>query len=325
MIDHDDMTPEEMDTGNQELLHDLQRLYAPADEGQMLERVRLRLSATNHDATASARSAWQQASEDGQRESEQWAHTTRSTLMTGRGRAFRWISTIAAVLVAALLVGSLLLVLTHAHQPGTGAPGGAGQQRSGQIRIVGTEQVWQVGWIFNGTGRQTLEVENLVVSHTMYAWFSCSSQGEARVRFNNLEAGKGFSVSCPKTSDAQYGEQPVYKLVAGAPYTINRIYVVVAPGSVWKLQLAVCADAACDQQAVPTPTPMPLTPTPMPTPPMPPLPTQAPIPTPTQAPLQPTPRPVTPTPVPLQPTPTQAPQPMPTQAPQPTPTPAKLH
>ncbi len=314
MIDHDDMAPEEMDTGNQELLQDLQRLYAPADEGQMLERVRMRLSTANHNAAAHTRSAWQQAAEDGQRESGLWTHTTRSALMTGRRRAFRWISTIAALLVAALLVGSLLLVLTHAHQPGTGVPGGAGQQRSGQIRIIGTERVWQIGWTFNGTGRQTLEVENLVVSRAMYAWFSCSGQGEARVRFNNLETGKGFSVDCPKTSDAQYGERPVYKLVAGAPYTIDRIYVVVAPGSTWKLQLAVCAEASCNEPVGPTPTPMPLTPTPMPTPTMPPLPTPTPIlPTPmptlqpTQAPLQPTPRPVTPTPAPLQPTPTPAP------------------
>jgi hypothetical protein len=320
MIDHDDMTPEEMDAGNQELLQDLQRLYAPADEGQMLERVRMRLSAANQEATAHSRSVWQRAAEDGQRTSEQWAHTTRSALTTGRGRAFRWISTIAALLVAALLVGSLLLVLTHARQPGTGAPGGASSQPTkgaGQIKVVGKVQLWFIGWTFNGTGRKTITDLHIDAPYATYAWFSCSGKGQGQVRFNNPETGKGFSVSCPKTSDGhdEDGGQP-YKIIVGAPHIIDRLYVVAEPGSSWMLQLAVCSDAACDQQEEPTPTPMPLTPTPMPTPTISPPPTPTPtvipptpMPTlqPTQAPLQPTPRPVTPTPAPLQPTPTPAP------------------
>src|SRR5579863_4798979 len=115
MTKHDDFTIEELDPDNQPLIEDLQQLYHTYDEDTLsVARVRNRLSGEAGRADG-AKNADYLFARDRQR-----VRFVRNE----RGRTWqRNVSTLVAVLVAALLIGSLLLLVTHTHQGSTTASG----------------------------------------------------------------------------------------------------------------------------------------------------------------------------------------------------------
>lgn len=117
MTNHDDILPEEQAQHYQRLVHDLRQLYTPgAEDGQSLAHIRSLLLLSNnrasetHEATPEptllSRPPEQASREQG------WKRR-RSPRETSRYSA---LSTLVAVLLMALLVGSLVLVLARAHQ-----------------------------------------------------------------------------------------------------------------------------------------------------------------------------------------------------------------
>ena len=190
----------------------------------------------------------------------------------GKGIHRHYLSMIAAVLFATLLVGSLVLVLTHARQTSTGG-GGSGVPTPTMLPTSVYGPGWQVVATFRGTGSETIKGQHIVVHHALGVQFTCVGSGKTSIMLNG-PTGKGFRSLCHVETRGHFS----YKLLAGAPYTIAYIDIGVNKASVWELQLATCVDASlCDPHQGPTPTPA-ATSIPTPTP------TEIPSPTPTPRP-----------------------------------------
>src|SRR5215469_15422099 len=113
----DDLIPEERNEQNQVLIQQLRGTYSrEAEDAQTLARVRERLLQSR--MSSSLHSNYSQIDEMGQFTSK-GGPSRSSRGFHGISRRPR-LSTIAAVLFAALLVSSFILLFTHAHQTGTG-------------------------------------------------------------------------------------------------------------------------------------------------------------------------------------------------------------
>jgi len=112
MTDYEEFTPEEADVRNQAMLQDLEHMYAPADEAQSLEHIRNRLLAAGLRSNFKSVQANEQLMRKTQRE--------RFQLMN---RKVRYLNILAASIVAALIIGSLLFTVTRVYQSSTGGPG----------------------------------------------------------------------------------------------------------------------------------------------------------------------------------------------------------
>src|SRR5215472_8480314 len=113
----DDLIPEERNEQNQVLIQHLRGTYSrDAEDAQALARMRERLLQSR--TSSSLHPVYSQIDEMGQFGSR--GGPSRSS--RGFHGASRWqpLSTIAAVLFAALLVSSFILLFTHAHQTGSG-------------------------------------------------------------------------------------------------------------------------------------------------------------------------------------------------------------
>src|SRR3989442_5612438 len=126
MADLDEPLPEEMHEQNQHLIHDLQHMYhTDPQKAERLARIHQRLL-TNRDGSAYDHESTQQRymtpNTQQARTNNRSMKQIRSTVIEGGLWQHRF-STIAAVLIVTLLVGSLLLVLTRAHQNSVGGPG----------------------------------------------------------------------------------------------------------------------------------------------------------------------------------------------------------
>jgi photosystem II stability/assembly factor-like uncharacterized protein len=126
MADFDEPLPEETQEQNQHLIHELHRMYhTDTQKAERLARIRQRLLTNRGDSAHDQESTQQhnmmpnmQQARTNNRSMKQ----IRSLVIEGGSWQHRF-STIAAVLIVTLLVGSLLLVLTRAHQSSLGGPG----------------------------------------------------------------------------------------------------------------------------------------------------------------------------------------------------------
>ncbi|MDQ2716642.1 MAG: YCF48-related protein [Chloroflexota bacterium] len=123
MTNHDEYTPKEAQGQDQLLTHDLQRLYQRRDaDARSLARIRERLLAEasrNHDKRIPLQVGTQQQGRLDMTD----LHTADAAPRVARGTALQQhVSMIAAIVVAALLVGSLVLVLRNTHRTTTSAP-----------------------------------------------------------------------------------------------------------------------------------------------------------------------------------------------------------
>ncbi len=126
MADFDELLPEEADERDQRLVHDLRRIYrTDIQTVDHLASIRQRLLA-NDDSTAYDYESMQQHDTPPNIQPEQSstrnAKQTRFAIVEERSWQRR-LSVLAAVLLTALLVGSLLLVLSLARRSSEGTPG----------------------------------------------------------------------------------------------------------------------------------------------------------------------------------------------------------
>jgi hypothetical protein len=117
MADTNELTPEEMDQQNQRLMQDLRRMYPTrAQVAQPLARVQQRLfhsgDGTPQDEVSTPPPPLSLRTRQ-----------ARGSTANPKGKAWqRRVGTLAAAVFAALLVGTLILVLNLAHQSRTGGP-----------------------------------------------------------------------------------------------------------------------------------------------------------------------------------------------------------
>ncbi|MDQ2905250.1 MAG: YCF48-related protein [Chloroflexota bacterium] len=124
MPSHDEYTPKEAQEQDQPLMQDLYHLYQRRGaDARSLARIRERLLAEtsgNHDRQIPLQVSTQQQG----RLDMTNLQTANTTPRVARGTALQQrVSMIAAIVIAALLVGSLILVLSQAHRTSTSGPG----------------------------------------------------------------------------------------------------------------------------------------------------------------------------------------------------------
>ncbi|HZU67734.1 MAG TPA: hypothetical protein VFA09_10705 [Ktedonobacteraceae bacterium] len=126
---HNDFTPEELSRQNEQLMWDLHRLYDTHGEDiQSLARIRTRLQKNNIKPLYENQSAFTPAPpmvRGGEKENTMKLIGFRSS---SNGKVWQQrLGALAAVVIAAILVGSLLFVLSHSRQPASGGQPNHGQ------------------------------------------------------------------------------------------------------------------------------------------------------------------------------------------------------
>jgi photosystem II stability/assembly factor-like uncharacterized protein len=126
MADFDELLPEEADEQNQRLIHDLRRIYRTDTQTvEHLASIRKRLLANDDSSVYDYESMQQHDTPPNiqpAQSSTRNAKRTRFAIVEERSWQRR-LSVLAAVLLTALLVGSLLLVLSLARRSSEGTPG----------------------------------------------------------------------------------------------------------------------------------------------------------------------------------------------------------
>ncbi len=152
MVDSDKFTPGDEDERDRRLIQDLHRMYhAKVEDASPLARIRKRLAESSAGILYNSPKAPQQHDVLGMHwERPGNVNSTRSSFAEGKTWQQRT-GAIAAVVFVTLLVGSLVVVLTRAHQSSTGGPENTLQVFGAlsSIHMVDT----QTGWAVTGKGR----------------------------------------------------------------------------------------------------------------------------------------------------------------------------
>ena len=152
MVDSDKFTSGGEDERDQRLIQDLHRMYhTKVEDAQLLARIRKRLAESSASILNESTRTPQQhdvLSMYGERPGNM--NTTRASFAEGKTWQQRS-GTVAAVVFVTLLVGSLVFVLTRAHQSSPGGPGNTLQPLGAlsSIHMFDT----QTGWAVTGKGR----------------------------------------------------------------------------------------------------------------------------------------------------------------------------
>jgi hypothetical protein len=300
MSNEEKLTPAELDDRNQALIKELQHKYAidEQQDTQSLARVRQRLlNNASSMPYAIPQTTRQPIILKTRQERPAYMHSTSSDRPERRTWQHR-LSTIAAVVFATLLVGSLLLLFTHTRQSNMGGSGNPTATIFTPATIPTSifGRGWKLVANFNGTGSKIIAGQHIDMPNTWGARFNCVGKGEETILFNQRNGGVFLNGPCHSEQKGSLDFR------SSGPMQIHQIEITVDHASVWQLQIATCTDESIC--GAPTPTPAP---------------TQIPIPTGT--PTSPVPTPSgeqSPTPVPtMLPTPTTPPTPMPTPTPKP--------
>jgi len=152
MVDSDKFTSGDEDERDQRLIQDLHRMYhTKVEDAQLIARMRKRLAESSasilYDSTGTPQ---QHHMLSRQRERPDNMSSTRASFAEGKTWQQRT-GTIAAAVFVTLLVGSLVIVLTRAHQSSPGGPGNTLQLFGAlsSIHMIDTK----TGWAVTGKGR----------------------------------------------------------------------------------------------------------------------------------------------------------------------------
>lgn len=120
METHDDFAPEELNQQNERLMQDLHRLYdTRAEDVQSLARIRKQLQKNN--AKPLYENQMFPAAPPMARGGERGNIMKITSSRTSNGKVWQQrVAALAAIVIAGILVGSLLFVLSRSRQPGTG-------------------------------------------------------------------------------------------------------------------------------------------------------------------------------------------------------------
>lgn len=303
MTHFEELTPAEVDPKNQHLIQELQKIYAP-DEADVRSLASMRqqlLQNRSRTITTPQQAAVTPVVLKSRQERPHTMNTTHADYPE-RGQWQRHVSTFAAVVFATVLVGSLLLLLTHARQSSTGG-------QSGITPPASHASHWYVLELFSGngsTGIYKADNLNIVLPNIWEAKFVCMGP------YNDTITAQIVSIASMQADCSQHIVVTVGSDHNTSHTVIHKIRIISPKFDGWQLLLEGCSlntRSACGSSISLRPTPV-VMPTPAPSQ----LPTPIPTPTPPETP---TPIP-TPTPFPPgRPTPT----PPPTQIPTPTPKP----
>jgi hypothetical protein len=264
MADNEKLTPEEEDVRNQAMLQDLRSMHAPAATAQSLERVQTRLLATERTSTLNSMPTSRQFMRKTKQGRIQSMHDMPIPIAHKKGH---YLNMLAAGVVAALLVGSLLFAVTRVYQSNIGGGGPVTPQVPISKATPTLEPVfsgdpaWKLVATFRGTGSTTITKFHLKFPYALGTRVVCTGKGDVKIRYDNLGT-IGFGGTC--RSMAQ-GEIFVWD---GGAYTVEIVSIVVDKNSSWELQLTNCVNkSACGSPSkTVTPTPAPtLIPSPIPT------------------------------------------------------------
>jgi len=151
MADFEEHLPETVDEQDQRLIHDLRLMYRTDDQkAHHLARIQQRLS--NSDISKNAQSYRLTANTQHIDASNGNVKPSHATIVQGRFWQHR-LSMVAAVLFAALLVSSLLLVLNRAHQSSIGTSGNTAKPAGGLNTVFSLHMLdTTTGWALNEHG-----------------------------------------------------------------------------------------------------------------------------------------------------------------------------
>src|SRR5437899_3182760 len=130
MADFEKLLPEEADEQNQRLMHDLRRIYRTDTQTvEHLARMRQRLLANDVRSAYDYESMQQHDTPPNIQPAQSSTRNAKQTRFAVAGERSwqRRLGVLAAVLLTALLVGSLLLVLSLARRSSEGTPGNVPQ------------------------------------------------------------------------------------------------------------------------------------------------------------------------------------------------------
>ncbi len=240
MAEQEQPTPEEVNVYNRALIRDLRLLYTPGDETPSLDRVRNRLRAVGSNQETYPTDVLEKPAVPLQQKQLQQVHHI-AIPVSSRRTVRSYLGTFAAMLVLALIVGTLLL-MTHVPQkhisPATTAPSST---------VVNTSSFgngWKVVAAYTGTGSKTITNQHLVFNHVLGVWITCTGKGTTDIMFNN-PLGKKYHTSCHGEASNRLSSV----LQASAPYAVDSMNITVDKNSSWQLQLVSClnvtATSAC--------------------------------------------------------------------------------
>jgi hypothetical protein len=240
MAEQEQPTPEEVNVYNRALIHDLRLLYTPADETQSIDRVRDRLRAIPPHRIAQQMDAPEKSPLQMQQKLLQQVHHI-AIPSSHKGSIASYLGTIAAIIVLAIIVGSLLLI-AHGSQKHIASLPPAQTSLSTATSSFGNG--WKVVASYTGTGSKTITTQHLVFNHVLGVWITCTGKGTTDIVFNDSH-GKKYHSSCHNEAKNRLSSV----LQASTSYAVEGLDITVDKNSSWQLQLVSClnitATSAC--------------------------------------------------------------------------------
>jgi hypothetical protein len=243
MAGQEQPTPEEVNVSNRALIQDLRFIYAPSDEARSLNRVRDRLRVSQpHQQSSPIEAMEKSAVQMQQKQLQQVHHLTLPLSPVSPTHPVRsYLNTLVALLVLALIIGTLLAV-AHARPQHAPIANSAPSTTATQASSFGNG--WKVVATFNGTGSKTITNQHLVFKHVLGVWITCTGKGTTDIVFNTAP-GKTYHTSCHGQANNRLNSV----LLASTSYAVDQMNVSVDKNSSWQLQLVSClnitATSAC--------------------------------------------------------------------------------
>jgi len=220
MAETNEMIPEEVDERNKRLIQDLHRLYPTSTlVAQPLARIQQRLFHSSAETLRSDVSPRPQLLPQGTRQ-------TRNSTVRVKGRGWqRYLSTLAAVVCAALLVGSLILVLQLARQNRTGVPGSSSHQPEAvlSLRMIDATNGWAL--TVNAVLRTTdggSHWTNVTPPHTSFSKGSVAEFFTASLAWVATQQADAAAVHILRTTD---GGQSWQQAVVQTPFVKQMTFI----------------------------------------------------------------------------------------------------
>jgi hypothetical protein len=243
MAGQEQPTPEEVNVSNRALIQDLRFIYTPSDEAQSLNRVRERLRSSQlHQPVSSIEAVEKPAIHMQQKQLQQVHKLPLPPSSTPPAHPIKsYLSMLAALLILALIVGTLLAV-THLRPQHAPIANSLPSTATTQASSFGNG--WKVVAAFNGTGSKTITNQHLVFKHVLGVWITCTGKGTTDIVFNTVH-GKTYHTSCHGQANNRLNSV----LLANASYAVEQMNITVDKNSSWQLQLVSClnitATSAC--------------------------------------------------------------------------------
>lgn len=238
MLDHDELTTEESNEQNRELIEGLQRVYdTQVEDAQSLARIRAKMLQNGAGSLPLTQPApviqLLPTSPQKRRKKEPPMHIAHPTWFEEKPWQRR-LSLIAAVILVAVLVGSLVLLLAHRQQSNTAKP----------LLRPGWTQVAQ----FSGSSSKTFTPQHIILSTLWGSSIGCTGNGRIEVELVRTQPDKVSRVHTTTTDNTtsecqsttpETMQEPFSIFLESSTQTLDTIKVTVTSGSLnWYIRIA---------------------------------------------------------------------------------------